>query len=56
MLLGLLSGRIFTSKAVKLLGLRIDELWLLMRKFNINHGIVDEERVKEELDAYKNLL
>jgi len=56
MVLGLLlSGRISMGKAAELLGLRIDELWLLMHKLNIKYSILDEEEVEEELDAYKRI-
>lgn len=47
----LLSGRISAGKAAVLLGLRIDDLWLLMRKLGIRHSALDEE----ELDAYKRI-
>jgi len=50
-----LSGRISMGKAAELLGLRIDELWLLMHKLNIKYSILDEEEIEEELDAYKRI-
>ena len=51
----LLSGRISIGKAAELLGLRVDDLWLLMYKLRIKHSILDEEEVEEELDAYKRV-
>ncbi len=56
MVLGLLlSGRISMGKAAELLGVRVDELWLLMQELGIKYSIVDEEEVEEELDAYKRV-
>lgn len=56
MVLGLLlSGRISMGKAAELLGLRVDELWLLMLKLGIKYSVLDEEEVEEELDAYRRV-
>lgn len=52
----LLSGRISMEKAADLLGLRIDELWLLLKKLNIKYKVIDEEEAKEEVEAYRRLL
>jgi len=51
----LLSGKISMGKAAELLGLRVDDLWLLMRNLGIEYSILDEEEVGEELDAYKRV-
>ena len=56
MVLGLLlSGRISMGKAAELLGLRVDELWLLMLQLGIKYSVLDEEEVEEELDAYRRV-
>jgi len=56
MVLGLLlSGRISMGKAAELLGLRVDELWLLMLKLGIKYSVLDEEEVEEELNGYKKI-
>ena len=56
MVLGLLlSGRISLGKAAELLGLRIDDLWILMQKLGIKYIILDEEEAEEELCAYKKI-
>ena len=56
MVLGLLlSGRISLGKAAELLGLRADDLWTLMYRFGIKYSILNEEEVREELDAYKKI-
>lgn len=39
----LLSGRTSLGKATELLGLRVDDLWLLMHKLGIRYSILDEE-------------
>jgi predicted HTH domain antitoxin len=51
----LLTGRISMGKAAELLGLRVDELWLLLRRMGVEYSIVDEEEVEEELDEYKEV-
>lgn len=51
----LLSGRISMGKAAELLGLRVDDLWLLMHKLGIKYSILDEEEVEEELDVYRRI-
>ena len=51
----LLTGRISSSKAAELLGLRLDDLWILIRKLGIKYSIFDEEEIEEELDAYKKV-
>jgi len=57
LVLGLfLSGRISTGKAAELLGLRVDELWLLLKKLGVNYEVIDEEEAEEEVEAYKRLL
>ena len=56
MVLGLLlSRRISMGKAAELLGLRVDELWLLMLQLGIKYSVLDEEEVEEELDAYRRV-
>jgi len=56
MVLGLLlSGRISMGKAAELLGLRIDDLWILMQELGIKYSILDEEEIEEELDAYRRI-
>ncbi len=52
----LLSNRISIGKATELLGLRVDDLWILMYRLGIGYSILDEEEVEEELDAYKEVL
>ena len=49
----LLTGRISLGKAAELLGLRVDDFWLLMYKLGAKYSILDEEEVEEELDAYR---
>ena len=51
----LLSGKISMGKAAELLGLRIDELWLVLRKLRVEYEVVDEEEAEEEIEAYKRL-
>ena len=51
----LLSGRISLGKAAELLGLRVDDFWLLMHKLGVKYSVLDEEEVEEELDAYKRV-
>lgn len=51
----LLSGRISIGKAAELLGLRIDDLWILMHRLGVKYSMLDEEEVEEELDAYKRV-
>jgi len=51
----LLSGRISLSKAAELLGLRVDDLWILLHELGIKYSILDEEEVEEELYAYKRI-
>ncbi len=52
----LLSGRISLGKAAELLGLRVDDLWILIHKLGIEYSILDEEEAKEELNAYRKVL
>ena len=51
----LLSGRISIGRAAELLGLRVDDFWLLMYRLRIKHSILDEEEVEDELNAYKRV-
>ena len=51
----LLSGRISLGKAAELLGLRIDDLWILMHRLGVRCSILDAEEVEEELDAYRRI-
>ncbi len=51
----LLSNRISMGKAAELLGLRVDDLWILLHKIGIKYTILDEEEVEEEVDAYKRI-
>ncbi len=51
----LLSGRISIGKAAELLGLRVDDFWLLMHRLGIRYSMLDEEEVEEEADAYKRV-
>ncbi|MEB2836297.1 MAG: UPF0175 family protein [Desulfurococcales archaeon] len=51
----LLSGRISMGKAAELLGIRIDELWLVLRRLGVEYEVVDEEEAEEEIEAYKRL-
>jgi len=51
----LLSGRISLSKAAELLGLRVDDLWILLHELGIKYSVLDEEEVEEELYAYKRI-
>jgi len=51
----LLSGRVSLGKAAELLGLRIDDLWILMHRLGIKYSILDEEEAEEELNAYKKV-
>ncbi len=37
---------------VRLLGLRVDELWLLLRRLGVEYQVVDEGEAEEELYAY----
>ncbi len=52
----LLSGRISLGKAAELLGLRVDDLWILIHKLGIEYSILDEEEAEEELNAYRKVL
>ncbi len=52
----LLSGRISLGKAAELLGLRVDDLWILIHKLGIEYSILDEEEAEEELIAYRKVL
>ncbi len=51
----LLSSRISMGKAAELLGLRVDDSWILMHRLGTKYSILDEEEVEEELDAYKKI-
>ena len=51
----LLTGRISMGKAAELLGVRVDELWLLLQELGVRYSIVDEGEAEEELDAYKRV-
>ena len=51
----LLSGRISMGKAAELLGIRIDELWLMLRRLGVEYEVVDGEEAEEEIEAYKRL-
>ncbi len=51
----LLSGRISMGKAAELLGIRTDELWLVLRRLGVEYEMVDEEEAEEEIEAYKRL-
>ncbi len=51
----LLSGRISMGKAAELLGLRVDELWILLRKLGVKYEIIDTEEADEEVDAYRKI-
>jgi len=51
----LLTGRISTGKAAELLDLRVDELWLLLRKLGIEYDLLDEEEIEEEVNAYRKV-
>jgi len=51
----LLSDRISIGKASELLGLRVDDLLLLMHKLGIKYSILDEEEIEEELNAYRRV-
>jgi len=51
----LLSGRISLGKAAELLGLRVDDLWILLHELGIKYSVLDEEEVEEELYAYKRI-
>jgi len=51
----LLSGRISMGKAAELLGIRIDELWLVLRRLGVEYEVVDEEEAEQEIEAYKRL-
>jgi len=51
----LLSGRISLSKAAELLGLRVDDLWILLHELGIKYSVLDEEEVEEELYVYKRI-
>ncbi|MEB3862200.1 MAG: UPF0175 family protein [Desulfurococcales archaeon] len=51
----LLTGRISMGKAAELLGIRIDELWLMLRRLGVEYEVVDEEEAEEEIEAYKRL-
>jgi len=56
MVLGLfLSGRVSMGKAAELLGLRVDDFWLLLFKLGVRYSVYDEEEVEEELDAYRRV-
>jgi len=51
----LLSDRISIGKASELLGLRVDDLLLLMHKLGIKYSILNEEEIEEELNAYRRV-
>ena len=51
----LLSGRISLGKAAELLGLRVDDLWILMHRLGVRYSVLDAEEVEEELDAYRRI-
>ena len=51
----LLSNRISIGKASELLGLRVDDLLLLMYKLGIKYSILNEEEIEEELNAYRRV-
>jgi len=51
----LLSGRISLSKAAELLGLRVDDLWILLHELGIKYSVLDEGEVEEELYVYKRI-
>ena len=51
----LLSGRISLGKAAELLGLRIDDLWILMHRLGIMCSVLDEEEIEKELGVYKRI-
>jgi len=51
----LLSDRISIGKASESLGLRVDDLLLLMHKLGIKYSILNEEEVGEELNAYRRV-
>jgi len=56
LVLGLfLSNRISMGRAAELLGLRIDEFWLLLKELGVRHQIIDEEEAEEEVDAYRRI-
>ncbi len=50
-----LTGRISMGKAADLLGLRVDDFWLLLKKLGVEYQLIDEEEVEEELYEYKRL-
>lgn len=43
------------GKAAELLGMRVNEFWILIQELGIKYSIMDEEEVEEELDAYKRV-
>ena len=51
----LLSGRISMGKAAELLGLRVDELWMILKKLGVNYEIIDMEEADEEVGAYREI-
>ena len=51
----LLTNKISIGKAAELLNLRVDELWPLLRKLNIEYNMLNEEEAEEELDVYKRV-
>ncbi len=56
LVLGLfLSKRISMGRAAELLGLRIDEFWLLLKELGIEYPIIDEEEAVEERDTYRRI-
>lgn len=56
LVLGLfLSNRISMSRAAELLGLRIDDFWLLLRELGVEYQVIDEEEVEEEVDTYRRI-
>ena len=56
LVLGLfLSNRISMGRAAELLGLRVDEFWLLLRELGVEYQVIDEEEVEEELDTYRKI-
>ncbi len=46
-------GRISSGKAAELLGLRADNLWILVHRLGVKYSVLEE--VEEELDAYKEI-
>ncbi len=51
----LLSGRISLGKASDLLGIRVDELWDILRYLGVDYPLLDEEEAEEEIEAYRRI-